>query len=395
MTDDNQALGNLTFEQQPLRRRRRTPRRFKRLHRVYRRVVPSRLRRWIRRNPALAWILGLFLALLLIICLWLLWLWLHLHQAAGFEADLGRDRPPVLTGGENILLVGLDCDEEAPAADQLRTCSDNDGDVDLSRLGAANLRPTGVRSDVIMVLHLTADGRHAQVISIPRDSYVDVDGHGRTKINAAFSYGGPNLLGRTIEQNFHVHLTHMIVTDFGGFRGITEAIGGVQVYVPEDVVDDRTGTVSWHKGWQTIEGERALDYVRTRHGLARGDFDRVQRHLYFLRAVIDRTRTTSVLANPLRVSKLVSEITSHVAMDNSLTDREVMKLATTGLHLRLGDTAFVTVPYQGSATVGGQSVVLLKMKQAIALFDAVQRDQFQAYVADHTIDTLPPESQVK
>lgn len=392
--NDGSLFAGIDFDRPPRERRRRKRRRFKTLRRVYRRVVPARVRKWIDDNPALAAIVGLLLLLLLIILLWLLWLWLHLHRAPGFDPDLGDHRPPYL-GGENILLVGLDCDPEAPEANQLRACSDEDGDIDLSRVASGDLQSTGVRSDVIMVLHVTEDGQHAQVISIPRDSYVDVDGHGRTKINAAFSYGGPNLLGRTIEQNFRVHLTHMVVTDFAGFRGITDAIGGVQVYVPSEVIDDRCNCVSWQKGWQTIKGERALDYVRTRHGLARGDFDRVQRHQNFLRAVVERTRTTSVLANPFRVTKLVTEVTGHVAMDNGMTDTQVLKLAYTGLKMGLGDMSFATVPYEGAAMVGDQSVVLLRMKEAVALFDAVQRDKFLSYAADHTVETLPPENQVK
>ncbi|GGO92452.1 hypothetical protein GCM10011584_28890 [Nocardioides phosphati] len=394
MTNDEPLFGGIDFERSPRQRRRRKRKRFKTLRRAYVRMVPYRIRRWIDDNPALAAIVGLLLLLLLIILLWLLWLWLHLHRAPGFDPDLGDNRPPFL-GGENILLVGLDCDEAAPKSNGLRSCSDNDGKIDLSNLNGQDLTSTGVRSDVIMVVHVEEDGQHAQVVSIPRDSYVKVDGHGSTKINAAFSYGGPSLLGRTIEQNFHVHLTHMVVTDFNGFRGITDALDGVQVYVPTDVFDHRCNCVSWHQGWQTIKGESALAYVRTRYGLPRGDFDRVQRHQNFLRAVVERTRSMSVLANPLKVTKLVDQITGNLALDNEFSDTEVMKLAFAGLKLKLGNMSFATVPYQGSAMVGDQSVVLLRLKQAVALFDAVQRDHFVSYLRDHHVETLPGNRQVK
>lgn len=420
MDQDGPLLPEGMLFDQPARVRvRKKRRRFKRLRKIYVRVVPARIRKWIDDNPALAAIVGLLLLLLLIILIWLLWLWLHLHKAPGFNADLGDNRPPFL-GGENILLVGLDCDEAAPAGDKLRTCNDNDGNIDLTKLtgsgfsdlgngpsgtspsvdpedptGSKAFEATGVRSDVIMVLHVAEDGRHAQVISIPRDSYVDIDGHGKSKINAAFSWGGPNLLGRTIEQDFKIHLTHIVVTDFDGFRGITDALGGVQVYVPEDVVDERCNCVSWHKGWQTIKGETALDYVRTRHGLARGDFDRVQRHQNFLRAVVQRTRSMDVLVNPVKLTKLVDAATSHVAMDKDMSDTEVMKLTYAGLKMSLGDMSFATVPFEGAAMVGDQSVVLLKMKDAVALFNAMQRDKFLSYVGDHDVEQLPPENAVK
>lgn len=375
-------------------RKRRRHRRFKRLHAVYVRIVPARIRRWIDENPALATIVGLVLLLLLVILLWLLWLWLHLHRAPGFDVDLGDNRPPFL-GGENILLVGLDCDEAAPASNALRTCSENNGKIDLSTIDSADFGATGVRSDVIMVLHVSEDGQHAQVISIPRDSYVKVDGHGRTKINAAFSYGGPNLLGRTVEQNFKLHLTHIAVVDFDGFRGITDALGGVQVYVPETLSTSTTHTDTWTKGWHTLKGEEALAYVRTRYGLPRGDFDRVQRHQNFLRAVVQRTRDMSVLANPIKLTRLVDEVTSHLALDDDFSDTEVMKLTLAGLRMGLDDMSFATIPYEGAAMVGDQSVVLLRQQEALDLFAALQRDKFLSYVADHQVEGLPGETKVK
>lgn len=398
MTNDGPLLPEgMRLERPPRVRRRRRHRRFKWLHTLYVRVVPARVRRWIDDNPALAAIVGILLLLLLIILLWLLWLWLHLNRTPEFDVDLGDNRPPFV-GGENILLVGLDCDEAAIEGDALRTCSESDDEFDLedlSTMEADDFASTGVRSDVIMVLHVSEDGSKAQVVSIPRDSYVEVDGHGKTKINAAFAYGGPNLLGRAIEQNFGIHLTHIAVTEFDGFRGITEALDGVQVYVPETIVDSRCDCVSWEKGWQTIEGDSALEYVRTRYGLARGDFDRVQRHQNFLRAVVDRTRTMSVLANPIKVTKLVDEITGHVALDSGFSDAEVLKLTFAGLNMSLDDMSFATVPYEGAAMVGDQSVVLLQMKEARAMFEAMANDRFLTWVADHEIETLPADTQVK
>src|SRR5690242_12665429 len=117
MSDGGSIFDGLADDALPRVRRRRKHRRLKRLRQVYERVVPQRIRQWIDDNPALAAIVGLLLLLLLIILIWLLWLWLHLHRAPGFDVDLGNNRPPFL-GGENILLVGLDCDEAAPKGDK-------------------------------------------------------------------------------------------------------------------------------------------------------------------------------------------------------------------------------------------------------------------------------------
>jgi LCP family protein required for cell wall assembly len=384
LSSGNEVLPeDMVLDSVPRRRRRR------RSNSLWARKT-RRLRHWIKEHKALSVLIGIVLLLLLILLLWLLWLWLHLHDVKRFDVDLGDDRPPYY-GGQNILLVGLDCDEDAPVADTLRHCNP-EKKTDLSDL--AHAEATGNRSDVIMVLHVAEDGSKAQLVSIPRDSYVVVPGHGRTKINAAFSYGGPSLLARTVEKATGLYITHMAVVDFHGFKGISNAIGGVQVYVKDDIKDPHTGQIAWHKGWQTIKGDEALTYVRTRYGLPRGDFDRVQRHQNFLRAVMQRSQSMAVLANPLAVSKLVNEVTSNLAVDSEFKSSEILDLTFAGLGLRMDDVSYATVPYEGSAMINGASVVLLKEEEMRGLFDAIAHDKFISYVNDHTVETLPADQDV-
>jgi LCP family protein required for cell wall assembly len=277
-------------------------------------------------------------------------------------------------------------------SNSLRHCNPDES-MDLSDLkGAA---ATGNRSDVIMVLHLSDDGSRAQFISIPRDSYVEVPGHGKTKVNAAFSLGGPSLLAQTVEQTTGLYITNMMVVDFQGFRGISDAIGGADVFVKEPITDPRTRTVAWTQGWHRIKGEEALNYVRTRYGLPRGDFDRVQRQQNFLRAVMQRTQTMSVLANPVAVTRLVRVLTSQVAVDSKFTNSRITSLAFDALQLRPGGISYATIPNKGSAMIDGASVVLLRQKEMRELFDAVARDRFQNYAKDHTVETLPAEQDVE
>lgn len=365
------------------------PRR-RRRHRGWLARRTHHLRHWVRRHKALSVLIGTVLVLFLLVLGWLFLLWTHLNDVDRFDLDL--DNRPQFHGGQNILLVGLDCDEAAPVADSLRHCSP-DKSMDLSDLeGAA---ATGNRSDVVMVLHVSEDGSNAQIVSIPRDSYVEVPGHGKTKINAAFSLGGPSLLAQTVEQSTGLYLTNMVVVDFQGFKGISEAIGGVDVFVKEPVTDSRSNAVIWTQGWHRVIGEDALDYVRTRYGLRRGDFDRVQRQQNFLRAVMNRTQTMSVLANPFAVTNLVRALTSNVAVDSEFTNSKLRDLAFTGLKLRTANISYATVPNNGSATMDGASVVLLKQKEMRALFEAIARDQFLTYVKDHTVEILPAEQDVK
>ena len=361
----------LLFAEDAVRRRRRKKTTW--WHRVTRRP-----RQFIKKHKALSIIIGIALLLLIIL---LIWLWILNHKLNGiprFDVDLGDNRPAA-AAGTNILLVGVD---------------DGKG-VDLDEMLEGEWQPGVFRSDAIMVVHLSEDGSEAQLVSIPRDSYVPVEGYGKTKINAAFSYGGPSLLGRTVEDVTGLHIDHIAVADFEGFKGITEAIGGVLVYVPEDITDPRFDYVFWKKGWQQVEGDQALEYVRARYGLPQGDFDRVQRHQNMMRAITKEVNDMSVLANPFAVTDLVDEIAGHLAVDSSLTSGAMRSLAFDALNLGSSDISYATAPYSGTATISGAgSVVTLELKKVRALFNAIGHDDFARYAADHQLEVLPDERSV-
>lgn len=352
------------------RRRRKRPNWWNKLTR--------RPRHFIKKHKALSIIIGIALLLLIIL---LIWLWIlnnKLNDIPRFDVDLGENRPAA-TDGTNVLLVGVD---------------DGKG-VDLDEMLEGEWQPGVFRSDAIMVAHLSEDGSEAQLISIPRDSYVPVEGYGKTKINHAFSFGGPSLLGRTVEDLTGLHIDHVAIADFEGFKGITEAIGGVLVYVPQDIVDPRFDHVFWKRGWQQIEGTQALEYARARYGLPQGDFDRVQRQQNIMRAIFQRISDMSVLANPFAVTDLVDEIAGHLAVDSSLTGGKMRSLAFNALNLGASDVSYATAPYSGTATISGAgSVVTLELKKVRALFEAIGHDDFAAYAADHELEVLPDERSV-
>lgn len=346
-------------------------------------LAPPRVprRRWVGRHKSLAALTGLLVLVLVMASGLLAWLWFldnKLDQIARFELDLGTDRPPVAdrTGdqGTNFLLVGVDDGHE----------------VDLKAMLASGAwRPGVFRSDTIMVAHRSADGSRVQVVSLPRDSYVDIPDHGTNKINAAFSFGGPGLLGRTVERLTGVRIDHVVVVDFQGLAGITEAVGGVEVYVPDEIVDPRSGTTTWRRGWARVEGNRALEYVRARYGLPRGDFDRVQRQQNLLRAILEGTARTSVVTNPVALTNLVDEVTGHLAVDRGLSNKKLRSLAWSLRGLRAGQVDFATAPNSGSATIDGASIVRLRLPEVRRLFAAIDRDRYDGYLTRHEIDTLP------
>jgi LCP family protein required for cell wall assembly len=152
--------------------------------------------------------------------------------------------------------------------------------------------PAGVnagsqRSDLIMLASMAPDKNSAAVVSIPRDSWVDIPGHGRNKVNAAYAFGGPSLLTAMVEQLTGVRVDHFAVIDFAGFQGMVDAVGGIDLRVAQTTSDRG---VTFVEGPNHLDGADALVYVRQRHGLPHGDLDRAHRDQNALKALVSKPR---------------------------------------------------------------------------------------------------------
>ena len=340
----------------------------------------ARRRGFLRRHKALAVLLVLVLVLAGSLFGWLFLLNSKLADIPRFQADLNRpDRPArVQSKALNILLVGVD---------------DGHGTNLRKMLESGDWKSGVFRSDTMIVMHLNADRSAAQLISIPRDSYVPVPGYGRTKINASFSYGGPKLLAETVEDLTGVYIDHIAVIDWGGFKGVTDAIGGVDVYVPQTVTDSARKK-TWTQGEHHLGGEEALLYVRQRYGLTGGDFDRVQRQQNFLRVFLGKVRSMGVVANPIKLTNLVGELGSLAVVDDKLTASTMSKLALSTRSIGVRQTRFATIPYLGTATINGASVVQVDRAAVREMFTAVAHDRFENYYADHDVNELPGEHHI-
>lgn len=339
---------------------------------------------WFRRHKALTVLIAAALALLLGVLIWIWWLHEQLDDVRRFPMEIDHKVERVAGESMNILVMGVD------DVDGLRQV----GPSVYEMLESGEWEPGVSRSDTLMVLHLSADRRSAQLISIPRDSYVDIPGHGRSKINAAFSWGGPELAAETIEKNFGIYLDHAVIVDFDGFKDITEVLGGVNVHVDETVVDpmrDKT----WTRGWHHIQGEDALAYVRMRYGLQRGDFDRIHRQQNFLRAVLDKATDRGIVYNPVKVSKLAGKLSKLVLVDEEMSNGKLRDLAVSSRHLRSSSFRFVTIPTAGTATIDGASVVKVRLQAARELFAQTERDRFEIWYNDHQVDELPPDGKIR
>lgn len=247
------------------------------------------------------------------------------------------------------------------------------------------------RTDAIMLAHLPADGGAAYVMSIPRDSWVPIPGHGEAKINAAYSFGGPALLIETIEQLTQVRIDHFAIADFESFAAITDAIGGVRITLADDL-DDRRGNLLLPAGEQVLTGEQALIWARERKSLARGDFDRVQRHQAWMRAIATRVTANGTLRNPVTTVAFLDAVTRSVAVDDAFTPAVITGLVSQARDLGTDDLEFFTVPISGIGTSqDGQSIVLLDQAPFDELMAAVAGDTVSAYLLAHPddVDRLP------
>jgi LCP family protein required for cell wall assembly len=245
------------------------------------------------------------------------------------------------------------------------------------------------RTDAIMLVHVPADRSGAYVISILRDSWVQIPGHGFAKINAAFSWGGPALAIQTVEQLTGIHIDHMMVTDFTGFARITDLLGGVQITVPKDT-NMGNSKARMTAGTYTMDGTTALGYVRERYTLPNGDFDRVKRQQNWIRAIMHKAASAGVATNPQRLYDLLGTTASSLATDDSFSIGQLRDLALSLRGAGPGGLRFLTVPTTGTGWSPDhkQSIVLLDTTKAAGLWSAVAHDTVNTWLADAAYPTL-------
>ena len=240
----------------------------------------------------------------------------------------------------------------------------------------------GSRSDTIILLHLPRDRSGAQLVSIPRDTWLPVprsnDGRrGGTvaKINAAFAWGGTPLAVQTVEAYTGVRIDHVVMVDFSGFKEIVDALGGVTIDVERDFTSKnslRPDSIRvFHKGRQVMDGATALDYARERYSFKDGDFARIRHQQQVISAILSKASSRGILTNPGRLNAFLRATADAVAVDDTLN---TVEMATQLRHLRSENLSFYTSPSAGTAHRGDQSVVLPDTAKAKKLFDAIRRD---------------------
>lgn len=244
------------------------------------------------------------------------------------------------TSGTNWLLVG---------SDSRAGLSEEDAD----RLMAGELDDSVGRTDTIMVVHIPRFGGDATMLSLPRDSWVDIPGYGQNKLNQAFSLGGPALLQQTVEQATGIHLDHYAEIGFGGFANVVDAVGGVEMCLDEPLEDPMAG-INLQAGCQELDGPTALGYVRSRYASAQGDLDRVERQRKFLAALSKKIKSPGTLLNPFKNLKVADALSANMTVNE---DDHVWNLASLGLAIAGGATQ-ETVPIAGYENTYAGNVAL-------------------------------------
>jgi LCP family protein required for cell wall assembly len=274
------------------------------------------------------------------------------------------NRAATLPGGDN------------PSADP--TVDPQTGTLDYVLLGSDS-RDTNAgdgRSDSIMVVHLDKDRNKAYIISFPRDMYVDIPGHGKDKINAAYSLGGAKLTVETLQNLLGIRMDHVVIIDFQGFIDLTKDLGGVTV--PNKTSFTSHG-YTYPKGKITISGKKALWFVRERHSLPGGDLDRAANQRNVIKAIVEKGLSADIVADPVRFTTFLSNVAKNITVDQNLTDADIRNTALS-LRLSADDIVLLQAPLAGFASVEGQDVDLVDQQKLTELAKALQDDTLAAYV---------------
>jgi LCP family protein required for cell wall assembly len=275
---------------------------------------------------------------------------------------------PTPSAGES---VPTETPSAKDAQDILLIGSDSKGDI------------ANGRSDVIVLMHISGDRQKVYLVHFPRDIYVDVPGYGMDKINAAYAYGGPQLLVRTLQNLVDVTVDHMVVVGFEGFKAMTDAVGGVDVYAEEATVDD-WGTVQ--VGMNHLDGTTALGFVRERYLLSKGDISRGRRQQAFIKALILKALSKETLTNPVRFAQLVDAATRNVTVDNAFSVADIYSQALAMRDLRSKDIVFITAPITGfGSSPQGASIDIVDDAKMAQLSIALRSDDMSSIPLDQQI----------
>ncbi|MEV7345670.1 LCP family protein [Streptomyces sp. NPDC093544] len=240
----------------------------------------------------------------------------------------------------------------------------------------------GKRTDSMMILHTGDNG--STLVSLPRDSNVEIptfvgsesgktyQGTGReVKLNAAYAEDGPELLVRTVEFNTGLHIDHYVEIGFAGFADIVDSVGGVEIEIPKGGMKDTKSGADFEAGKQTLNGEQALAFVRTRYALAGSDLDRTKNQQKFLSALANQVATPGTVLNPFKLYPTMGAGLDSLIVDKDMGLFDLADMFWAMKSVSGGDGTSMNMPISGST---GGNLVWDKAKVK-TLVDELKNDE--------------------
>ncbi len=275
------------------------------------------------------------------------------------------DTPAGIDGPINMLIVGSDTREDQGS---------DFGEVE-SEL-----------ADVIMLLHISADRTNASVVSFPRDLLVPIpacpDPQGgtfgamsRQMINSSIGYGGVACTHLTVQELTGLEIPYLAMIDFQGVIEMSNAVGGVEIFVEKPVYDPYTGLVLT-AGLNTLQGVDALAFLRARKGIGDGsDLNRISNQQIFLRSLFEKVQSEGVLNNPIYLYSLASAAARNMRLSESMSDLGTMfNLATALRDVDSTRLAFLKIPVRGARGEGESGRLEPITSEAASLFEKIRND---------------------
>lgn len=266
----------------------------------------------------------------------------------------------------NILLVGSDSRDNQRAA-------------------AAAGKPSNQLADSIVFLHIPANRKQAYGISLMRDLWVDIPGHGQAKINSSLLMGGLPLVTRTVESLLGQRINHTVMVDFQTFAALTDAVGGVDVNVKLPFESTIDPGARFSAGVNRLNGARALDFVRERKAFVDGDYQRVRNQQTFLKAVLTKVVKQGA-TDRATARKLATTALPRITVTPGLTLDALARLAFSFHTTPANGAVFFTLPTAGVGTsADGQSIVLEDPAATAEIAAALRANKLDGYVKAHEL----------
>lgn len=269
------------------------------------------------------------------------------------------------------VLTATPSDSAEPVTFLVIGSDSREGLSDLTNFGPSG----GERADVIILLQIHPDDGTAQMLSIPRDLWVDVPGHGMNKVNAAFAFGGAPLMAETVARETGVAINHYVQVDFVGFQSIVDELGGVPINFPFPARDTKSG-LRVEAGTQTLNGKEALAFARSRSyqelqngswvSVDANDIGRTRRQQQLIFSII---RTVARPSSIPALGDIVESFAQHLTIDSRLAEGSMIELGWRMRGVRPDNIAAATLP-TFSDTVGEASVERRAEPQATAMLEA-------------------------